>query len=223
MYKVVLATRNKNKIREFGELLRGLSDKIEILSLDDIGYEGDIEEDGATYEENSVIKSSVPASLGYIGVADDSGLSVDVLDGAPGIFSARYAGEHVTYTDNNEKLLAVMKGESRRGARFVCVMSLTIPDELGIAVPDDLVNAELSRFAALRCGRAVTVVTLRGECFGTILDECRGEGGFGYDPLFYYEPYGKTFAEMTQEEKGSVSHRGAAVRLLTEAADRIFK
>jgi len=223
MYKIVLASRNKNKIGELREMLAAVSGKIDFLSLDDIGFEGDIEEDGESYEENSVIKSSVPASYGYIGIADDSGLSVDVLDGAPGVYSARYAGEHVTYTDNNEKLLKVLENEDNRAAKFVCVMSITVPTDSELKLPAQLVDEELSAYASKRCGRDVKVITVRGECHGTILRAGRGSDGFGYDPLFYFEEAGKTFAEMTHEEKNAVSHRGAAVSKFIDVLKLIFK
>ncbi len=223
MYKLVLSSRNKNKIRELREMFAGIGDSVEILSLDDIGYEGDIEEDGASYEENSAIKSSVPASRGYIGIADDSGLSVDVLDGAPGVYSARYAGEHVTYSDNNEKLLKVLENEDNRAARFVCVMTLTVPQDAGLELPEELVDDELSEYASEKAGRKVKVIAVRGECPGTILRTLHGEGGFGYDPLFYYEPAGKTFAEMSHEEKNAVSHRGIAVGKFKEVIKAVFE
>ncbi len=203
-------------------MLAEVTDSIEILSLDDIGYEGDIEEDGSSYEENSAIKSLVPASMGYVGIADDSGLSVDVLDGAPGVYSARYAGEHVTYTDNNEKLLKVLENEDNRAAKFVCVMTLAVPDGAGVDLPCDVVDEELSRFATERAGRRVKVAAVRGECAGTILRELRGEGGFGYDPMFYFEPAGKTFAEMDHEEKNAVSHRGEAVSKFKSLIRTVF-
>ena len=163
MYKIVLASRNRNKIRELREMLEETGDGIELLSLDDIGYEGDIEEDGASYEENSALKSLVPASMGYIGVADDSGLSVDVLDGAPGVYSARYAGEHVTYSDNNEKLLKALENEEDRSARFVCVMTLTVPSDSKVRLPEEIVDRELSAYASERAGRDVEVAAVRGE------------------------------------------------------------
>ena len=222
MYKLVLASRNRNKIRELREMLGEISDKIELLSLDDIGYEGDIEEDGASYEENSAIKSAVPASKGYIGVADDSGLSVDALDGAPGVYSARYAGEHVTYSDNNEKLLKVLENEDNRDARFVCVMTLTVPEDSKVKLPRGLADKKLSAYASKKAGRPVKVVAVRGECFGSILRELHGEGGFGYDPLFYYAPAGKTFAEMSHEEKNAVSHRGIAVEKFKKVIKTVF-
>ncbi len=216
MIEFVLASRNKNKIAEYKELLSFLSGKVKILSLDDIGFEGDIEEDGTSYEENSVIKSTVPVSLGYIGLADDSGLSVDVLDGAPGIYSARYAGAHVTYSDNNEKLLKTLENVDNRSAKFVCVISLTFPVG-ALDAPEDLIDRELSRYASEKAGRPVCVIAVRGECRGLITREIRGREGFGYDPLFLYEPAGATFAEMSHEEKNAVSHRGRAVKKFTEA------
>lgn len=222
MYKLVLASRNKNKIAELREMFSDVGDGIEILSLDDIGYEGDIEEDGDSYEMNSVIKSSVPAKFGYIGIADDSGLSVDALDGAPGIYSARYAGAHVTYSDNNEKLLKVLENEDNRAAKFVCAMSITVPEGLNVRIPDDLTDRELSAYATAKAGRACRVATVRGECPGKIINECRGREGFGYDPLFLYEPAGLTFAEMSHEAKNAVSHRGAAVSKFKEVLRRIF-
>ena len=160
MYKLVLASRNKNKSAELREMFSDVGGEIEILSLDDIGYEGDIEEDGDSYEMNSVIKSSVPVKFGYIGIADDSGLSVDALDGAPGIYSARYAGAHVTYSDNNEKLLKVLENEDNRAAKFVCAMSITVPEGLNVRIPDDLTDRELSAYATAKAGRACRV---RGE------------------------------------------------------------
>ena len=222
MYKIVLSSRNKNKIVELREMFSALSDKVEIISLDDAGINGDALEDGASYEENSAIKSIIPASYGYIGAADDSGLSVDALDGAPGIYSARYAGEAVTYKDNNDKLLKTLENEDNRAAKFVCVMTLAVPDEIDIDIPPELVNPELSAFASDRCGKDVTMISVRGECPGVILRETRGKEGFGYDPLFLYEPLGKTFAELSHEEKNAVSHRGRAVSAFIDVLKRIF-
>ncbi len=220
MIDFVLATGNRNKVAEYSELLSPLADKVRILSLKDVGVTGDVVEDGDTFEENSVIKSSVPAALGYIGVADDSGLTVDALDGAPGIYSARYAGENVTYRDNNEKLLRELEGVKDRGAKFVCVISITIPDGT-LEVPEELVDRPLSAFASKRCGRSVRVIAVRGECPGVITEELRGREGFGYDPLFLYEPSGVTFAEMSHEEKNAVSHRGAAARAFLEIIKKL--
>ena len=166
---------------------------LEILSLDDVGIEGEIEENGSTFEENALIKARVAATSGYIGVGDDSGLTVDALGGDPGIYSARYAarchfaGDHDD-EGNNQALLQNLAGvpsEKRTGA-FVCAIGCVMPD-----------------------GREFTV---RGEARGRMLEKYRGGGGFGYDPLFFYDPLNKTFAELTPDEKNAVSHRGKAVR-----------
>ena len=186
MIKVVLATRNKNKIHEFRSFFKELSDlDITVLSLDDIGFYGEIEESGSTFEENAISKASVPARLGYIGIADDSGICVDALDGAPGIYSARFSGG--SDEDNNDLLLEKLEGKNDRGAKYVCAMACVFPDHL-----NDF--------------------TVRGECYGRILTERHGDKGFGYDPLFYYEPFGKTFAEVELAKKNKVSHRGVAMR-----------
>ena len=190
--KIVLASRNRHKISELQALLRKYIADIEILSLDDIGFEGDIVEDGSTFEENAIIKAKAVASLGYIGVSDDSGLSVRALGGAPGVYSARYAGEHGDDAANNSLLLKNLEAESDRYAEFVCVIACILPEN--IDKPH----------------------TFRGATGGRIIDEYRGKGGFGYDPLFFYEPMGKTFAEMTAEEKNSISHRGKAIALFAE-------
>ncbi len=185
--KIVLASRNAHKIAELRALLAKLTGRdFKLLSLDDIGYTGEIEENGSSFEENAKIKASVPASMGYIGIADDSGLSVDALDGAPGIYSARFAGEPCNDAQNNQKLLELLSGlpMEQRGAKFVSVVVAVAPD-----------------------GNTLTV---RGECPGTILESPRGTDGFGYDPLFYYAPLGRTFAELG-DEKNAVSHRARAM------------
>ncbi|MGN1127504.1 MAG: XTP/dITP diphosphatase [Candidatus Flemingiibacterium sp.] len=186
--KLVLASRNRKKIKELETFLSEISSDITVLSLDDIGFHDEIVEDGATFAENSRIKASVPAGLGYIGVADDSGLEVDALGGEPGVYSARYSGEGATDEKNNKKLLAALAGvpDEKRTARFRTVVTCIFPD-------GDEIQAE-------------------GVCEGRILESPRGQDGFGYDPLFWYEPLGKTFAELTPDEKNSVSHRGRAMR-----------
>ncbi len=203
MKTVVLASRNRHKIKEMEVLLASLlpEEEIRILSLDDIGYAGDIEEDGTTFEENSRIKAAVPAALGYIGIADDSGLEVDALNGAPGVYSARYADEEgVPHSDeaNNDKLLRNLKDvpDEKRTARFVSCLSLVMPDG--------------------------SFFTVRGTCEGVMLWERRGTGGFGYDPLFYHPPLGKTFAELTPDEKNSVSHRAHAAVLFAAEWRKFF-
>ena len=192
MVKLVLASRNRKKIRELETLLADLSSYIQVLSLDDIGYTGDIVEDGETFAANSKIKASVPASMGCIGIADDSGLCVDALNGAPGVYSARYSGEGANDAKNNEKLLSELADipDDKRTARFCTVVTCAFPDG--------------------------TVWQFEGSVEGTILREADGEGGFGYDPLFYYAPYGKTFARLSADEKNAVSHRGKAMRAFAE-------
>ena len=197
--KVVLASRNKNKIKEIKEIYRAITGKeLDILSLDDIGYKGEIEENGNSFEENAKIKASVPASLGYIGLADDSGLAVNALGGAPGIYSARYSGEDANYERNNEKLLSELSGKEDRSAKFVCVFCALAPDG--------------------------STLTVRGECHGVIAESLHGEGGFGYDPLFIYPPLGKTFGELSSCEKNSISHRAVALSsLIPQLSDFLGK
>ncbi len=193
--KIVLASRNKKKIAELQALLSEHINGIEILSLDEVGIFGEIEENGETFEENALIKARVAASSGYIGVGDDSGLCVDALDGAPGVYSARYAGEHGDDEANNCLLLKNLDEKTDRHARFICCIACVFPEKYGIEP-----------------------FTVRGRVEGEILRERYGEGGFGYDPIFYYPPLDKTLAEVTAQEKNSVSHRADAIRLF---ADRI--
>lgn len=195
--KLVLASRNQKKIEELRSMLTEHFPDVEVLSLDDIGYEGDIEENGTTFEENAMTKAKVAASSGYIGIADDSGITVDALHGEPGVYSARFAAMH-NYAGghddeaNNQLLLELLKDtpDEERGAAYVCCVACVLPD-----------------------GRSFTV---RGEVRGRILREYHGTGGFGYDPMFYYEPFGKTFAEVSAQEKHSVSHRGNAMKKFAE-------
>lgn len=196
MTEIVLATRNKNKVHELYTLIEPLFNGfISVLSLDDIGFSDEIEESGETFEENAVIKAKAAASLGYIGIADDSGLEADALGGAPGVFSARYAKIGASDIENNMKLLSelsLLKQEDR-GAQFVSVIACVFPENNKYNIhPEPII--------------------VRGVCRGIILDSGRGEGGFGYDPLFLYPPLNKTFAEMSADEKNSVSHRGKAMR-----------
>ena len=193
--ELILASRNKKKIKEMEPILATHFPGIHILSLDDVGFEGDIEENGTTYEDNALIKARTAVEAGnhqYPAIADDSGLSVDALDGAPGVYSARYAGGHGDDAANNALLLKNLADTpaEERTARFVCCIALVSPD-----------------------GRELTV---RGETEGLIIDEARGEGGFGYDPYFYYSPFGKTFSELSAEEKNAISHRGKAIAKLAE-------
>lgn len=186
--KIVLASRNKHKISELQALLGEYIDDLEILSLDEVGIYGEIDENGKSFSENALIKARCAATSGYIGVGDDSGLEVDALDGAPGIYSARYAGAHGDDSANNALLLENLKNKADRSGRFVCAIACVFPD-----------------------GREICV---RGVAEGEILCEYRGAGGFGYDPLFYYPPLNKTFGELSAEEKNKVSHRSDAIRKL---------
>ncbi|MCL2517826.1 MAG: RdgB/HAM1 family non-canonical purine NTP pyrophosphatase [Oscillospiraceae bacterium] len=191
---IVLASRNIKKIGEMETLLREHMSYIKVLSLDDINYQDEIEETGATFEENALIKASLPAKLGYIGIADDSGLEVDILNGRPGINSSRYSGENASDNDNNDKLLLELLNipVERRTSRFVCAIACVFPY---------LKNAYF---------------TVRGTCEGYIIDNPRGSNGFGYDPLFLCKEYDQTFAELTDEQKNLISHRGNAVQLFIQ-------
>ena len=182
--KVLLASNNGHKIKEIKEIL---GDFFDVVSLREAGVESDPEETGATFEENARIKAvaGMKAS-GMPCIADDSGLEVFALDGLPGVMSARYAGGHGDDSANNEKLLRELENASDRSARYVCVICMAFPN-----------------------GHEIVA---RGECRGTILKETRGEGGFVYDPLFFFPQFGKTFAEITAEEINEVSHRKAALK-----------
>lgn len=193
---LVLATTNKNKVKEFQEMLKDFP--IEIRSLADFGPLPEAIEDGATFEENAYKKAIHTAKvLGFPAIADDSGLVVEALHGAPGVYSARYAGEKATDRENVDKLLQEMKGIKNRKAAFQCVLSIAVPS-----------------------GPALTY---EGSCEGTLLEERRGDSGFGYDPIFYYEDLGKTFAECTMEEKNRVSHRGKAFAELKSEFPQVLK
>ena len=196
--KIVLASRNKKKKAELQTLLSQYIDGIEILSLDDVGIYGEIEEDGETFEENALIKARVAATSGYIGVGDDSGLEVDALGGAPGVYSARYAGEHGDDEANNTLLLKNLEDKSDRGGRFVCSIACVFPEKYGYEP-----------------------IVVRGTVEGEIIKERQGSGGFGYDPLFFVSSLNKTFAEATPEEKNKISHRGNAIKDFAEKLKKI--
>ena len=183
---LLAATGNAHKLKELREIFR---DYYTVLPMGAAGFQEEIVEDGTTFAENAVIKAeAVCAATGLPALADDSGLAVDALNGEPGVYSARYAGTHGDDEANNDLLLRKMDGEENRAAHFVCALALKRPGE------DPLVA--------------------EGKCPGVILRARRGNGGFGYDPLFLYEPLGKTFAELNEEEKNSVSHRARACAAL---------
>ena len=195
MKRLILASNNKKKIKEMQEILKELN--VEVKSLENENINIDVVEDGKTFEENAKKKAKEiyefllkRGDKNFIVLADDSGLTVEYLNGEPGIYSARYAGEHGNDKKNNEKLLKNLRGvhKENRGAKFICQLAL---------------------------------FTERGEYFkvtgdvkGYIIEELHGEGGFGYDPLFFYEPLNKTFAQLTSEEKNQISHRGVALKEL---------
>ena len=186
--KIIAATKNKNKLREFGEILKGF----EIISQEEAGVDIDVEETGTTFEENSYLKAKAIYDItGITTIADDSGLCVDALNGEPGVYSARYGGEGYDDKGRVQLLLKNMKDvpNEERTARFVCVITL-VGDE--------------------------GVLTARGECEGRIDYEPKGENGFGYDPVFYVDRFEKTLAEVTPEEKNSISHRGKALKIFAE-------
>ena len=196
MIKIVLATNNAHKVSEFKGCFLQKGIDIEFLTIKETGFKGDIIEDADSFEGNAYIKAKTICDYtGMIAIADDSGLVVDSLGGAPGVYSARYAGENSTDAENTEKLLRDLenKSDEERKAKFVCVICAVRPD-----------------------GERIFV---RGESEGTILKENQGDGGFGYDPVFYCPNFGKTFAQLSQEEKNSVSHRGRAVEELASHLD----
>lgn len=192
---LVLATRNEGKISEFKELLSRFD--VKLKSLLDFGPLPPVEEDGETFEDNAYKKAhSIAKVLGIPAFAEDSGLMVEALGGAPGIYSARYAGKGATDEDNNRKLLREMRDKMDRRAHFQSVIIIAVPR-----------------------GPALTYI---GECAGEILREPAGENGFGYDPVFYYPPLKKTFAQMSVKEKNSVSHRGKAMAELKQEFDKVL-
>lgn len=193
MKKLIIASNNSGKIKEIKRILRDID--IDILSLKDIGLNIDVEEDGLTFEENAKKKSTEiykelikKGESDFIIMSDDSGLEVEYLNGEPGVFSARYAGEHGNDKKNNEKLLLNLEGVDykNRKARFVCQLAI-INDK--------------NEYRGIK-----------GTVEGYILENEKGNGGFGYDPLFFYEPLNKSFAELTIEEKNKISHRGNALQ-----------
>jgi len=192
---LVLASRNKGKTAEIRDLLKDFP--ITIKNLDDFGPIPHIEETGTTFDENAYLKASFTARiLGMPAMADDSGLCVDALDGAPGVYSARYGGEGATDEQRCAKLLQELDGKPNRNAAFECVISIAVPP-----------------------GAALTY---EGRCEGLITDAPAGTHGFGYDPVFYYPPLTKTFAQLSQEEKSRVSHRGLALKQIQEEFDKIL-
>ncbi|MDY6103322.1 MAG: XTP/dITP diphosphatase [Acetatifactor sp.] len=187
--KIVFATGNAGKVKEIRMILADLG--MEVLSMKEAGIRLDIEEDGTTYEENALIKArAVAAHTDAIVIADDSGLEVDALNKEPGVYSARYLGEDTPYSIKNAEIIKRLEGleGEQRSARFVCAIAAVFPDK--------------------------SEVTTRATIEGQIGFEEKGTNGFGYDPIFYVPEFGKTTAELTEEEKNQVSHRGKALELM---------
>lgn len=198
MKRVLIATKNRGKVKEFEQLLH--KHGIRVHSLLDVADTVDVEETGTTFAENAILKAeTISRQYGETVLADDSGLMIDALDGRPGVYSARYAGDPGNDEANIDQVLNELKGVSlgKRTAQFVCVLAATVPGE-----------------------RTATFV---GRCDGLITRERAGKSGFGYDPIFYLPGKGKTMAELTPSEKNSVSHRSAALKELMENWDYLYE
>ena len=194
MKTVVIASNNLNKIKEFRSILN--IPNVEFKGLKEIGFTDEIIEDGNSFFENALIKAkTISEKLNVIAISDDSGLEVEALNNAPGIYSARYAGGHDD-EENNKLLLKNLKGIENRKARYVCNICLYYPDGKYVSVED--------------------------YCYGYIIDERKGSNGFGYDPYFYVDEYHKTLAQVSLEEKNKISHRAKALRKLKEMLDENF-
>ena len=187
---IVVASNNEHKILEIREILKDFPNKV--MTMGEAGVNVDIEENGTTFVENALIKAKTVFNLleDKIILADDSGLCVDALNGAPGVYSARFSGEHGNNKKNNEKLLSLLEGKPKeeRKAKFVCALVMIIDKD--------------------------NIIKVQGEVEGYITTELSGREGFGYDPLFFVSEFNKTFAEISQEEKNSISHRGRAFEML---------
>ena len=190
MKSIILASNNKDKVKEVKEILKGY----DIISMKEAGIDVDIEENGTTFEENALIKAR--AITGQITMADDSGLEIDYLNKAPGVYSARFMGHDTSYDIKNKALIQKLEGVkgSDRSGRFVCAIAVCFPD-----------------------GREIVK---RGTMEGLIAEEIKGDNGFGYDPIVYLPEYGKTSGELAPEEKNKISHRGKALALIKEELDK---
>jgi len=198
MRQILVATRNKDKVREIREIFSDIPD-LEILSLDDAALEVDIEEYGKSFEVNALIKAKAIRDItDTIVLADDSGLEVDALDKQPGVYSARWMGEDTDYHTKNQEILRLLEGKTgeERSARFVCAVAAAFPDD--------------------------TCVVVRATMEGSIGYEERGENGFGYDPIFFLPEAGCTSAQLSLEEKDQISHRGKAFRKIKRYLERTF-
>ncbi len=206
MTTVVVATNNAKKLKEIREILSAITPDLAVLTAKDIAL-GEPDETGATFHDNALIKAVAAYELtGAITLADDSGLEVDALGGAPGVHSARYAGPTATDADNNAKLLAALADVADRSARYRCVIALVAPTTYADRLPT-------ARTITTTRGDALTL-DVAGACEGRVVDRPAGTGGFGYDPYMLYPPAGVTFAELSAEAKHAISHRGKALRAL---------
>lgn len=193
MKSIILASNNKDKVKEVKEILKGY----DIISMKEAGIDVDIEENGTTFEENALIKARAIMKLtGQITMADDSGLEIDYLNKAPGVYSARFMGHDTSYDIKNKALIQKLEGVkgSDRSGRFVCAIAVCFPD-----------------------GREIVK---RGTMEGLIAEEIKGDNGFGYDPIVYLTEYGRTSGELAPEEKNKISHRGKALALIKEELDK---
>lgn len=193
MKSIILASNNKDKVKEVKEIMKGY----DIISMKEAGIDVDIEENGTTFEENALIKARAIMKLtGQITMADDSGLEIDYLNKAPGVYSARFMGHDTSYDIKNKALIQKLEGVkgSDRSGRFVCAIAVCFPD-----------------------GREIVK---RGTMEGLIAEEIKGDNGFGYDPIVYLPEYGKTSGELAPEEKNKISHRGKALALIKEELDK---
>ena len=193
MKSIILASNNKDKVKEVKEILKGY----DIISMKEAGIDVDIEENGTTFEENALIKARAIMKLtGQITMADDSGLEIDYLNKAPGVYSARFMGHDTSYDIKNKALIQKLEGVkgSDRSGRFVCAIAVCFPD-----------------------GREIVK---RGTMEGLIAEEIKGDNGFGYDPIVYLPEYGKTSGELAPEEKNKISHRGKELALIKEELDK---
>ena len=198
MKKIIFATTNKNKVREVNMMMEGFD--VKLIPMSEMGIDVDIEETGTTFEENAIIKAKAICDLtGEIALADDSGLEVDYLDGAPGVYSSRFLGEDTPYEIKNDYIIDKLKDAKgdERSARFACAMAMVFPDG--------------------------DVETCYGTIEGLIGYEQRGTNGFGYDPIVYVPEYEMTTGEMAPELKNSISHRGKAIEQMKEVMKRRFK
>ena len=194
--RFVLATHNPGKLREMGEILKDFG--IEVVSPKDLGITVEVEETGSTFAENAMLKAKAICKAADLpAIADDSGLCVDALNGAPGVYSARYGGEGLDDRGRYMLLLSSLRGAPTRAAHFACAVACAFPN-------GDTLTAE-------------------GRCDGSIAYAPLGEGGFGYDPVFLLPGTGKTFGQLTQEEKSAVSHRGRALREFSEKLETYLK